>query len=156
VQQALLHAHKNLRQYRGTSPEAFAAWLRKILANSLAEVHRQYSRQQRDVALERSLEKAIERSACRLESWLVADESTPGQKVMRQETLLRVAAALAELPEEQRRAVELRHLKGLSLNAISAELRRTEASVAGLLRRGLKKLRELMKARPQGMEESCT
>ena len=54
---------------------------------------------------------------------------------------MRLAGALAQLPENQRRAIELHHLKRLSLNELARELGRSEASVAGLLRRGLKSLR---------------
>jgi RNA polymerase sigma-70 factor, ECF subfamily len=53
------------------------------------------------------------------------------------------------LPEEQRTAVELHHLKDESVTAIAEHLGRSEASVAGLLRRGLKKLRELLKEKSE-------
>jgi RNA polymerase sigma-70 factor (ECF subfamily) len=58
--------------------------------------------------------------------------------------LLRLAQALAELPDDQRAAVELKHLKGYSLEEVARQLGRTKASVAGLLFRGLRRLRELM------------
>ena len=63
---------------------------------------------------------------------------------MREEDVFRLAQALATLPENQRRAVELHHLKGWSLNEIAAELGSSKPAVAGLLHRGLMKLRELL------------
>ena len=63
---------------------------------------------------------------------------------MQHEELLRLAEALDRLPDDQRTAVELHHLQGCSVVDIGAQLDRTEAAVAGLLRRGLKKLRELL------------
>ena len=60
------------------------------------------------------------------------------------EELLRLAWALSELPELQHVAVELHHLGGLSLAETAKRLNRTEASVAGLVRRGLIRLRELL------------
>jgi RNA polymerase sigma-70 factor (ECF subfamily) len=142
VQQTLLKAHAKRDQYRGGADAELAGWLRKILANTLAESLRRFGRQQRDVALERSLEATLDGSSAKLEKWLAADQSSPSQHLARQEQLVRLAGALAELPEEQRTVLELRHLQGLSIGSISRQLERSEASVAGLLRRGLQKLRE--------------
>jgi RNA polymerase sigma-70 factor (ECF subfamily) len=63
---------------------------------------------------------------------------------MRNEELLRMADALDQLPALQREAVVLHHLQGMSLADLASHLERSEASVAGLLRRGLAKLRELL------------
>ena len=63
---------------------------------------------------------------------------------MRNEAVLRLAEALACLPEANRQALVLRHLQGLSLARISAELSRTPAAVAGLIKRGLIELRSVL------------
>jgi RNA polymerase sigma-70 factor (ECF subfamily) len=65
--------------------------------------------------------------------------------VVRAEELLRLAAALAQLPEDQRRVVELHHLKGLLIAEVAEQMGRTRPAVVGLLCRGLKKLRELLR-----------
>jgi DNA-directed RNA polymerase specialized sigma24 family protein len=43
--------------------------------------------------------------------------------------------------------VALHHLRGMSLADLAGHLQRSEASVAGLLRRGLARLRELLHER---------
>ena len=63
---------------------------------------------------------------------------------MRHERLRGLAEALAQLPEDQRQAVELHHLKGWTLPEVAHEMRRSKEAVAGLLFRALKKLRQLL------------
>ena len=139
AQETLLKAHARQDQFRGKTEAERTAWLRAILANTLADALRKLGRE--PGAAGGSLRAAVEQSSARLEQWLASDEPSPDEQVLRQEQLLRLAGALAELPEEQRTAVELRHLQGYSVPAISELTGRSVASVAGLLRRGLKRLR---------------
>ena len=92
------------------------------------------------------VEAAVEASSGRLEGWLADGASSPPERAARNEQLLRLAAALEDLPEAQREAVIRHHLQGLPLDAVSEELGRTPAAVAGLLKRGLKFLRERLRA----------
>jgi RNA polymerase sigma-70 factor (ECF subfamily) len=144
VQQALLQAYQGLDQFRGRSEAELAAWLRMILANSLTDALRKFGTEGRDVTQERSLERSVEQSSIRLEGWLAADQSSPSQQAVRHEQMLRLSEALGQLPEDQRTALELQYLKDYSVEAISEEMSRSKAAVGGLLRRGMKTLRELM------------
>jgi RNA polymerase sigma-70 factor (ECF subfamily) len=148
VQQTLLKAHQNLGQFRGQSEGELAAWLRRILANTLADAAREFGGAKRDLALEQSLEAALQHSSARLEAFLNPEPSTPSAQAMRQEELLRLAGALARLPEDQRTAVELHYLQDCTVAEVAEHLGRTERAAAGLLRRGLKKLRELLHDEP--------
>lgn len=141
VQQTLLHAHRAKAQFRGTGPAELAGWLRQILARNLAHTARDFRRAKRDVARERSLEASLTASSARLELWLAAEQSTPDQKAERHEQALRLAGALEALPEAQRDAVIMHYWQGSTLAEIGQELDRTPQAVAGLLHRGLKKLR---------------
>lgn len=144
VQQTLLEAHEQRGQFRGTSGAEKAAWLRQILAHNLADALRRFRRDKRDVAREHSLEAAMDHSSARLAAWLVAEQSLPSQEAMRHEQAVRLANALAELPDAQREALVLQHWHGQSLAEIGKQLGRTRAAVAGLLKRGLKRLRVLL------------
>jgi RNA polymerase sigma-70 factor (ECF subfamily) len=141
VQQTLLEAHRKRAQFRGTTDAERAAWLRQMLAFNLTDAQRHLGRGKRDAARQRSLEQELEQSSIRLGSWLAAEQASPSEQAVRHEEAVRVAFALAQLPEANREAVVLRYYEGLSLDEISARLGRTPAAVAGLLKRGLKQLR---------------
>ena len=141
VQQTLLRACAALPELRGRSPESLAAWLRKILANPLADTVKHYQRDRRAVDLERSLEADLDRSSSGLAGWLAADQTSPSQAAARNEELLRLADALADLPEPLREVVILKHCRGQTLQQIADHLGKSLPSVASLLRRGLKELR---------------
>jgi RNA polymerase sigma-70 factor (ECF subfamily) len=144
VQQALLEAHAKRDQFRGTTKAEMAAWLRRMLAFGIADAVRGFGRAKRNALRERRLEAELNDSSARLEGWLAANHSSPSQRVERQEQLLRLAEALAQLPENQRLAVEFKHLQGLAVADIAQRLGCGETAVGGLLRRGMAKLRELL------------
>jgi RNA polymerase sigma-70 factor (ECF subfamily) len=144
VQQTLLDAHRDRAQFRGRTEAEMAAWLRRLLSCNLADAARARGRAKRDAGRERSLQTAIDASSAHLESWLAAEQSSPSERAERNETILRVLDALAFLPEANRQALILRHCQGLSLAEISVRLGRTPPAVAGLLKRGLAELRNLL------------
>ncbi len=141
VQQTLIKAHQNREQFRGHTAAEQAGWLRRILANTLIDTVRKFGR---ELDREQSLEPQVHASSARLEGWLAADQSSPSEAALRQERLLHVARALGQLPDDQRIAIELHHLRDQPVANIAEALGRSEASIAGLLRRGLKRLRELL------------
>ena len=144
VQHVLLDAFANRDQFRGTSEAEITGWLRQILKNKLADALRDQHRNRRDVRRERSLEGEIDDSFSRTNSWLAAVQSSPSQRAVKQEELLRLSEFITKLPEAQREAIVLHHLQGLRLVEVAKELGKTEAAVAGLLFRGLKTLHCLL------------
>jgi RNA polymerase sigma-70 factor (ECF subfamily) len=146
VQETLLRAHQCREQFRGHTAEELKAWLRRILTTTLLDAVRDLGRAKRDAGRERSLDAALDASSCRLAAFLAADQSSPSASAQKHERFLALAEALARLPDDLREAVLLKHCHGLAVAEISARLGRTPASVAGLLRRGLQQLRQLLPA----------
>ena len=141
VQQTLAKALEARDQFRGETDAQMAAWLRQILTRHLANVVRDFGRNKRDVARERSLEAGVNESSARLEAYLAAEQSSPSQRAERNEQVVRLSQALAALPETQGEALTLHHLHGWTLEEVGRHLDRSETAVAGLIKRGLKALR---------------
>jgi RNA polymerase sigma-70 factor (ECF subfamily) len=143
VQQTLQEAHAadGWAEWDDTRRKA---WLRIALANNLCDEARKFTAAARDVDRERSLKRTPVDSRGAIRDWLAADHTSPSQRAGRNERLAALAAALAALPEDQRRAIELHHLDGRSLSDTAAEMGKTTQAVVGLLYRGLRQLKAAM------------
>ena len=141
VQQTLTRALEKRDRFRGSDDAQRAAWLRTLLSRTLIDAARKLARAG---GVARSLEAALEQSSARLEAFLAADQTSPSGQVVRQERLRRLADALAALPDDQRRAVELKHLQGLALVEVAQRMNRSGPAVAGLLQRGMRALRNAL------------
>lgn len=139
VQQTLLEAHQaaGSAQVPVTLP-----WLRRILANNLTDEIRRLHTDKRDIRRERSLVQALEQSSIRLEAILQDPAPGPAEQVLHQERVLQLANALDRLPEAQRQALVLQVWQQWSLAEIAVHLGRSTQAVAGLLKRGLRQLRD--------------
>jgi RNA polymerase sigma-70 factor (ECF subfamily) len=141
VQATLLRAHAAASGVRAADPDGVAAWLRTVLASELADTVKHYDRDRRAASRERSIEADLDRSASGLAGWLAAGGTSPSGRAARNEDLLRLADALAALPDAMRAAVVLKHCQGLTLKQVGDRLGRSVPAVASLLRRGLAELR---------------
>jgi RNA polymerase sigma-70 factor, ECF subfamily len=144
VQQTLLEACQAQQRFLQLSDGQRVAWLRTALAHNLKDEVRKLGTARRDAGRERSLEAALEESSARLEAWLAADQSSPSDEAVRNELLLRLADALAQMPEDQRQAVELRHLRGYSLAEVAQQMGRSKGAAAKLIFRGIERLQALL------------
>jgi RNA polymerase sigma-70 factor (ECF subfamily) len=144
VQQTLLEAHQAREKLRGLNDAQRAAWLRRALANNLADEARRLGGKARDVGREESLQQAVDASSARLEALVAGQQPSPSEDAVRQEDLLRLAEALGRLPDDQRTAVELHHLDGRTLAETAEALGRSRSATASLVFRGLRNLRRLL------------
>jgi RNA polymerase sigma-70 factor (ECF subfamily) len=144
IQKTLLEASRMLERIEAMGPEDQKRWLRRMLINNLKEKIDYETAKCRDVRREQSLEEAVQRSSYRLRDSIAAEESTPSEKLIKQEQALRVVEALAQLPERQREALILQHYHGWTLAQIAEHLGCTINAVAGLHAHGLEKLSKLL------------
>jgi RNA polymerase sigma-70 factor (ECF subfamily) len=145
VQETFLKAHRDFARFRGTTETELAAWLRQILAMSLAGLVRHYlGTQRRDPRLERELALEIDESSRVMDGGLVAPHSSPSQQAARREQAVLLADALGKLPEHYREVMILHHLEGLSLSQVAERMGRTPHSVEKLWARAVIQLRRLL------------
>jgi RNA polymerase sigma-70 factor, ECF subfamily len=145
VQETVRRALENLDQFKGKTEAEFRSWLRIILKNVLLEAIGKLPKGRPNVSLQE-----LEDSSNRFERYLAGEDSTPGERVMREEQLVRLANALAALPANEQQAVRLHHLDGHSSAEVGRRMGRSVTAVSGLLFRGLKRLRESL------VEPECT
>ena len=146
VQDTLLRAHRARGKVEGKPQGELLAWLRTILANRLIDLHRRFGSQRRSIERERSLDAILDESSYRLGENLPGDDSSPSGKAARNEAMVSVAAALERLSPTQRDAIELKYLNDLSFSEVADTMGLSRDQVAGLIRRGLEKLRMQMRA----------
>jgi RNA polymerase sigma-70 factor (ECF subfamily) len=142
VQEAFLEAHRDFRQFQGQTEAELLAWLRRVLATSLADQVRRYrGTRRRDLRLERRLAAELDQSSHALERGLLAPDSSPSHRAERREAGLRLAAAIEHLPADYRDVLVLRHFQGLAFPEIARRLGKTLDSVKNAWLRGLAQLR---------------
>lgn len=147
VQDTLLKAHQNFGKFRGTTELEWIAWVRQILVNNLADLHRRFSLKGRKISRERSLDAAMDRSSLMLRNLVPAHGPSPSQEAQHREMSVILADALAELEPEDREVVILRNLQELDWNEIAKRTGRSPDAARMLWTRALQRVGGLLKGR---------
>jgi RNA polymerase sigma-70 factor (ECF subfamily) len=138
VQQTCLSVFGRIGGFESDEPDQFVAWLRTIHEHNVRNVVRDHVwAQKRTIYREQAME-----ADDGVREIVPSQQSSPSQRLMHGERAVRLAAALQKLAPEQREAVRLRYLEGWSLAEISEQTGRTKHSIAGLIKRGLGRLRK--------------
>lgn len=143
VQETFLKAHRDFAEFRGDTEGEFVAWLRRILAWTVANHVRHYlGTKRRDVRLERALAGELDESSQALGGELAAAHSSPSERAVRREQSVLLADALARLPADYREVIVLRHLEGLSFPDAVGRMGRSTEAVKKLWARAVAELRQ--------------
>lgn len=146
LQQAFLHAFRDIRNFQARSDASFYAWLKTIAENRLIDTVKALNRKKRGGDHHRIRKPPDSRtgSVVDLVEMLSGGGRTPSQSVARHEAVQAVQIGLASLPEDQRLAVQLRFIVGKSLAQTAQEMGKTEGAVRGLIHRAKQNLRDGM------------
>ena len=100
VNETLAEAFQDWKKVQGIEQEHRRRWLHMACMNNLRDALRKL--RSRQAQSEKSLDQAAEDSSLRVAAWIPADDSTPSQKVVRQEEAEQLAKVLNKLPERER------------------------------------------------------
>jgi len=146
VQTTFLEAKRDFGAFRGESPAEFSGWLRGMLKNNVATaVARHVTTQKR--SLKREVHAGPTENDSAAGGWiqqLPGSTTSPSGVAIRAEAVVVLIEALHQLPETQAEAIRLRYMEGLPLAEIVQRTGKSDTAVAGLLKRGLQKLRTIM------------
>ena len=142
VQQTLMEAHQNFRQFTGGEHSELRAWLGRILqCNIINAIRDHLYTQKRALALERPLNSVADGNGAAVP----CRTSTPSLRASQIEESLRLLDQLDRLPADQAAAVRMRHMECRSIAEIADELNRSKTAAAGLVKRGMEKLRQQLR-----------
>lgn len=142
VQQAMLEACRDFPAFRGTTEGEFRAWLRQILAHAMGRQLREHlGTKKRDMRQDVSIEQQLTQSSQRLDAILSSNDSSPSDRVIRDEQELRLAEVLERLPADYRQIVILRNVQGLSHEEAAERMGRNVGATRMLWVRALARLR---------------
>jgi RNA polymerase sigma-70 factor (ECF subfamily) len=121
VQQANLQAVQYFKQFQGTTPEEFTAWIRQVLRSVISNVVRDNRAAKRDISREKPM--VIQAADASVSWWQpTASQTSPSQRVVRGEEAIRLTQAVQHLPPEQRDAVRLRHFHNLTFKQVAEQM----------------------------------
>jgi RNA polymerase sigma-70 factor (ECF subfamily) len=147
VQETLLKAHQNFATFRGSTEQEWITWIRQILVNNLADLHRRFSLQARRVEREQSLEAMSEKSSRSLHELVSARGSSPSQSAQRRELGVILADALAGMADDDREVVVLRNLRELEWKEIATLTGRSPDAARMLWARALVRVGKILRER---------
>ncbi|MCS5630832.1 MAG: sigma-70 family RNA polymerase sigma factor [Pirellulaceae bacterium] len=153
IQQTCLDVHLEIANFRGSHEAQWSSWLRRILENNVHQVIRRHIQTQKRTVKKESRVDETPSGSVLDRGRFVANVISPSHQAMNDERAVRLVGMLEDLGAGQREAIRLRFLEGNSLSEIALIMDRTEMAVAGLVKRGLRKLRE-QQSKYNPLEES--
>jgi len=141
VQETMLDAHQGFAKFRGKTEGEWLAWLKQILTHNMADFVRQYrAGTKRDINKERPILSPVRSTQFPLQ--ISQDDPSPSENIIAIEQQIRIAEAIAQLPEDYQQVIQLRNLDALPFAEIAVLMQRTRPAVQMLWLRALRKLKD--------------
>jgi RNA polymerase sigma factor (sigma-70 family) len=138
----LFQAWTRFEQFRGETAASFFSWLLRIRRRQYLNLVENLTTQSRDVR--RELSGADDRSGKNPLDAIPSDGPTPSMEALANEEQQALADALAQLPGDDRRALQLRLFEGKEFGEIGRILGRSTEASRKLYARAIAKLTALL------------
>jgi RNA polymerase sigma-70 factor (ECF subfamily) len=158
VQDVLIEAHRRLREYLKNPAMPFHLWLRHIAKDHVIDAHRRHRQaQRRSLDREQPIVPAFlaDHSSYELAGQLLDPELTPATEAIRREMQRRLDASIAELDDDDREIILLRHREQLANQDVAHALGLSEAAASMRYLRAVRRLRAaLLPDAPSSSEDA--
>ncbi len=151
LQEVWLDASKRVTEYVANPVVPVFIWLRQIAWQTIIDLHRRHlGAQKRSVANEVALgvSGGQEDTSLSIAARLAGDLTSPSQAAMRDERMLQLRQALAEMDEIDREVLALRHFEELGNNEVAEILGIQKTAASNRYIRALKRLKEVLEQFP--------
>lgn len=147
LQDVFVEASRRLSEYLANPSVPLFVWLRFLVIQKIAEVHRWHSRKKRDAS--REIQTTYRAPSSRIPSLsnIVGDAPTPSRVASRLEMQTTLSELLGELEQRDREILCLRHFEELTNLETASELAITPAAASKRYVRALEKLRQTARER---------
>ncbi len=149
VQDVMLEVSQRLSDYLRQPIMPFHLWIRHIARDHVIDAYRRHRQaQRRSLDREQSLLPAglLDQASRDLTGQFIDKEITPASAAVRQELKRRMELALAQLEEDDREIILMRHYEQLSNQDVAQALGLTEAAASMRHLRAVRRLRGLLLA----------
>jgi len=140
TQMTLLTAVEEFTAFRGETDAQLRAWLRAIQQQHIAAAARRENAAKRDA--QREINASADSSAAKVEP--IESGCRPSRRMQLKELRDQIDRALEDLPESQRCVIRMRFMDEFSTQQIVELTGQSERAVAGLLRRGMTRLKDVL------------
>jgi RNA polymerase sigma-70 factor (ECF subfamily) len=142
VQDTLLKAGRDFPSFRGATEEELLGWLRRILCNNMANIHRHFETEKRGV----DREVPLEATADVLRHDALHETETPSVLAQAREQDEQLQRALRELPNHYRQVLLLHSSEDLTFVQIAEKLESTPDAIRKLWGRAVEELAKLLES----------
>ncbi|WP_244949114.1 sigma-70 family RNA polymerase sigma factor [Mariniblastus fucicola] len=139
VQCTIIHADQSLSQCKAENAEQFKTWLRQIMVHEILNRRRRRSR-----AAGRKNSEVSDKQG--ISSSIVEPNTSPSQKIIREEERSLLMGAIQQLSEDHQSVVLARHRDKLSFGEIGSQTKRSPVDIQMIWNEAIKQLTSILKS----------